>query len=85
MGDRISIADVFWSMKMLRLIETGYPFQTLHPTLYQWYQRIYARPAFQNEVMGMNRMMNRIWRSKAAIERTFGFGLSKALKHLIAA
>lgn len=85
MGNRISIADVFWSMKMLRLIETGYPFQTLHPTLYQWYQRIYARPAFQNEVMGMNRMMNRIWRSKAAIERTFGFGLSKALKHLIAA
>ncbi len=85
MGDSISIADVFWSMKMLRLIETGYPFQKLHPTLYQWYQRMYARPAFQNEVMAKNRMMNRIWRSKAAIERTFGFGLSKALKHLLAA
>jgi glutathione S-transferase len=42
MGDSISIADVFWSMKMLRLIETGYPFQKLHPTLYQWYQRMYA-------------------------------------------
>jgi glutathione S-transferase len=42
MGDSISIADVFWSMKMLRLIETGYPFQKPHPTLYQWYQRMYA-------------------------------------------
>ncbi len=85
MGDSISIADVFWSMKMLRLIETGYPFQELHPTLYQWYQRMYARPAFQNEVMAKNRTLNRVWRCKAAIERTFGKGLSKALKLLIAA
>jgi hypothetical protein len=72
-------------MKMLRLIETGYPFKQLHPALYQWYQRMYARPAFQNEVMGRNRTLNRVWRSKAAIERAFGVGLSKALKHLIAA
>ncbi len=85
MGDNISIADVFWSMKMLRLIETGYPFKKLHPALYEWYQRMYARPAFQNEVMGRNRTLNRVWRSKAAIERAFGVGLSKALNHLIAA
>lgn len=85
MGDSISIADVFWSMKMLRLIETGYPFQKHHPRVYQWFQRMYGRPAFQNEVMGKNRMMSRLWRSKAAVERVFGLGLSKALKTLIAA
>ncbi len=85
MGDDISIADVFWSMKMLRLIETDYPFQKLHPRMYQWYQRMYARPAFQNEVMAKIRVMSHLWRSKAAIERIFGFGLSKTLKTLIAA
>jgi len=68
MGDAISIADVFWSMKILRLIECGYLFAELHPTLYQWYQRMVARPAFQNEVMVNNRMLNRVWRSKATIE-----------------
>lgn len=85
MGNTISIADVFWSMKILRLIETGYLFAELHPLLYQWFQRMYARSAFQNEVMAKNRLMNRVWRSKAAIERSFGKGLNNALIKLIAA
>jgi glutathione S-transferase len=83
MGDTLTIADVFWAMKTLRLIETGYRFNVLHPELYQWYERMYARPAFQNEVMAKNRMLNRVWRSKAAIERSFGFGLHHALTKLI--
>ena len=83
MGDSLTIADVFWAMKTLRLIETGYRFDVLHPELFQWYQRIVARPAFQNEVMAKNRLLNRVWRSKAAIERSLGFGLHHALKKLI--
>lgn len=85
MGDELTIADVFWSMKVLRLIETGYPFAARHPTLYQWYERIYARPAFQNEVMGKNRMNNRLFRAKARIENTFGKGLKQALNKVLAA
>ena len=84
MGDTISIADVFWSMKILRLIETGYLFAELHPVLHEWFLRMYKRPAFQTEVMAKNRTLNRVWRTKAAIERTFGFGLNNALHKLIA-
>lgn len=85
MGNALSIADVFWAMKILRLIETGYLFAELHPLLYQWYLRMYERPAFQTEVMAKNRMLNRVWRSKATIERAFGRGLNNALLKLIAA
>lgn len=85
MGDRLTIADAFWSMKILRLIETGYPFRKYHPTLYQWYRRIYERSAFQHEVMGKNRLNNRFFRAKAAIENSFGKGLNRALGDLVAA
>ncbi|MDG2089965.1 MAG: glutathione S-transferase family protein [Gammaproteobacteria bacterium] len=85
MGESISIAGVFWSMKILRLIETGYLFSELHPVLYDWFLRMYKRPAFQTEVMANNRMLNRVWQTKATIERTFGFGLNNALHKLIAA
>ena len=85
MGDSLTLADVFWAMKILRLIEVGYCFDDLHPLLYAWFERMYARPAFKNEVMGRNRTLNLIWRSKAAIERSLGFGLNKTLSRLIAA
>jgi glutathione S-transferase len=85
MGDELTMADVFWSMKVLRLVETGYPFATHHPKLYQWYERIYARPAFQNEVMGKHRVANRLFRTKAKIETVLGKGLSQALSKLLAA
>lgn len=85
MGDTLTIADVFWSMKLLRLIETGYPVAEHHPTLYQWYQRMYARPAFQNEVMGKNRMNHRFFRAKSGIENALGLGLNKATAKILAA
>ncbi len=79
MSDEVSIADAFWSMKILRLLECGYPVQDHHPELYEWYQRIYARPSFQNEVMGKNRLANRVFRTKAQIESLFGKGLKQAV------
>lgn len=85
MGDVLSIADVFWSMKVLRLIECGYPFAEHHPTLHEWYLRVYQRPAFQNEVMGKNRLGNRVFRAKAAIENVLGKGLNQAVARVIAA
>ena len=79
MSDEVSIADAFWSMKILRLLECGYPVKNHHPELYEWYQRIYARPSFRNEVMGKNRLTNRVFRTKAQIESLFGKGLKQAV------
>jgi glutathione S-transferase len=79
MSDELSIADAFWSMKILRLLECGYPVQNNHPELYEWYQRVYARPSFQNEVMGKNRLTNRAFRAKARVESLFGKGLKQAV------
>ncbi|MDH3642730.1 MAG: glutathione S-transferase family protein [Gammaproteobacteria bacterium] len=84
MSDELSIADAFWSMKILRLLECGYPVQTHHPEVFAWYQRIYQRPSFQNEVMGKNRLTNRVFRSKASIENLFGKGLKQAVNALAA-
>lgn len=81
-SDEISIADAFWSMKILRLIECGYPVEAQHPSLYAWYRRVYERPSFQNEVMGNNRLTNRLFRTKAGIESFFGRGLKQAVNNL---
>ncbi len=79
MSDEVTIADPFWSMKINRLIECGYPVEAHHPTLWAWYQRMFARPSFQNEVMEKNRVTNRVFRAKARIERAFGKGLKQAV------
>tara|TARA_R110001592_G_C13185749_1_gene751597 strand:+ start:2358 stop:3284 length:927 start_codon:yes stop_codon:yes gene_type:complete len=79
LGETLTIADVFWAMKLLRLIETGYPVAEHHPELYQWYLRMYARPAFQNEVMGRNRMSYRFFRIKSGIDNALGLGLKQAI------
>ena len=84
MSDALSIADPFWSMKILRLTECGYPVEEHHPLLYAWYQRIYQRPSFQNEVMGKNRLTNRAFRVKANIEQFFGKGLKQAVEAIAA-
>lgn len=84
MCDELSIADPFWSMKILRLTECGYPVEAYHPTLFAWYQRMFQRPAFQNEVMGRNRLTHRIFKTKARIESLFGKGLQQAVTKVAA-
>lgn len=83
-SDELSIADAFWAMKILRLLECGYPIQDHHPELHRWYQSVYARPSFQNEVMGRNRLANRVFRTKASLENLFGKGLKQAVEALAA-
>jgi glutathione S-transferase len=79
MSDEVSIADAFWSMKILKLLEVGYPVENYHPNLYTWYQRIYQRPSFQNEVMAKNHLLNRFFRAKSFVENFLGLGIKKAL------
>jgi len=85
MSDELTIADAFWSMKVLRLIECGYPMEAHHPLLYAWYQRIFRRPSFQNEVMGRNRLAHHTFRVKAGIENLLGAGLKQAVSKIAAA
>ncbi|MEM8563432.1 MAG: glutathione S-transferase family protein [Pseudomonadota bacterium] len=82
MGGQVSIADAFWAMKILRLIETGYPISRVHPAVYTWYQRMAQRPAFQQEVMGKNRVNYRFFRAKSIIENALGLGLNSAFDRL---
>ena len=84
MSNDVSIADAFWSMKVLRLLECGYPVAEHHPELYAWYQRVYQRPSFQNEVMGKNRIGNRVFRAKARVETWLGKGLKQAVESVAA-
>lgn len=83
MGDDLSIADAFWAMKVLRLIECGYPFAEHHPRLLAWYQRISSRPSFQHEVMGKNQFMHHFFKGKAGLETLLGIGLKNAVHTLI--
>ena len=84
MGDDITIADPFWSMKIVRLTECGYPIEEHHPHLWIWYQRMFERPSFQNEVMGKHRAANRLFKTKARLESLFGKGLKQAVQAVAA-
>ena len=78
-GNTLSIADVIWVMKILRLDECGYPFKKCFPAVYSWFIRIRNRPAFISGVMGKHRAMNLAFRVKSRIENFLGKGLEKAV------
>ncbi len=84
-GPSLTIADVIFAMKVMRLHECGYPFASRHPAVFEWYQRIYRRESFQSGVMGRHRAMHRAFRVKAGIEGLFGVGLERALRRLAVA
>jgi len=73
-GDRLTMADVIWAMKILRLKECGYPFEARHPLVNDWFLSMYNRPAFQSGVMGKHRALNRVFHVKAKVENLFGVG-----------
>jgi len=81
-GDSLSIADVIWAMKVMRLDECGYPFATRHPQVLAWFIRIRNRPAFQQGVMSNHRGMNRAFRIKSRVENALGIGLKQAVNSL---
>lgn len=79
-GATLTLADVIWSMKVLRLEECGYPFRSLYPALHAWYRRMARRPAFEHGVMGRHRFMNRAFRIKAGVENVLGLGLKRVAR-----
>ena len=79
-GNRLTMADVLWAMKILRLKECGYPFEKYHPRVNAWFVRMYERPAFQSGVLGKHKALNRVFKFKASVENLFGAGLAKAVE-----
>ncbi len=76
-GNELTMADIIWAMKTLRLIECDYPFGELFPAYTAWYKRVSERPSFREGVMGKHRAMSSAFRIKARIEQIFGIGLKR--------
>ena len=79
-GTTLTMADVIWAMKTLRLDECGYPFNEMYPAVHDWFNRIIARPAFRAGVMGKHSAMNLAFRIKSRTENLLGIGLAKAVR-----
>ncbi|MEM7002744.1 MAG: glutathione binding-like protein, partial [Pseudomonadota bacterium] len=83
-GENLTMADIIWAMKTLRLIECDYPFDEIFPAYSAWFQRIEQRPSFQEGVMGKHKTMSRMMRAKAGVERLLGIGLKKEVLKRVA-
>ncbi len=74
-GANLTMADVIWAMKTLRLSECGYPFQQCFPACAEWYTRLSSRQSFQEGVLGKHRLTSKTFCAKAAVEHWLGIGL----------
>ena len=83
-GAHLTMADVLWAMKTLRLTECGYPFATCFPAWHAWYGRITSRPAFQEGVMGKHRFLSKAFQMKARVEDLLGIGLRREVLRRLA-
>ena len=83
-GASLTMADVIWAMKTLRLSECGYPFEQCFPAWHAWFERIRQRPAFQEGVMGKHRTMSNVMRFKARVEDLMGIGLRREVLKRVA-
>ncbi len=83
-GNALTMADILWAMKTLRLIECNYPFKQVFPAYAQWYGRVSHRPAFREGVMSKHRLMSSAFRAKASVEHILGIGLKQEVMQRVA-
>ncbi len=83
-GDDLTMADVIWAMKTLRLIECDYPFEQCFPRYFAWFQRISHRPSFREGVMGKHRFMSSAFKVKAKVENLLNIGLKREVLKRVA-
>ena len=83
-GNSLTMADVIWAMKTLRLSECGYPFQSCFPAYAEWFKRVSSRPSFQEGVMGKHKFMSHAFRAKASVEHWLGIGLKREVLKRVA-
>jgi glutathione S-transferase len=77
-GETFTKADIIWSIKVLRILECGYPFATQFPALHSWFRRVSSRRGFRDGVMRSHRAMSLAFRAKAAVENLLGTGIRKS-------
>ena len=83
-GDDLTMADVIWAMKTLRLTECDYPFEQCFPRYFAWFQRISQRPSFSEGVMGKHRFTSSAFRVKAKLEHLLSIGLKREVLKRVA-
>ena len=83
-GNELTMADIIWAMKTLRLIECDYPFDEIFPAYAAWYKRVSKRLSFREGVMGKHKLMSSAFRVKANIEHLFGIGLKREVLKRVA-
>ncbi len=83
-GDDVSMADVIWAMKVLRLSECDYPFARCFPAVWAWFDRLSSRRSFREGVMGKHAFMSRAFRAKASVEHLLGIGLRREVLKRVA-
>ena len=84
-GAQFTMADIIWSIKVLRLIECGYPLKRNFPALAAWYERVAARPGFREGVFAKNRLFHYGFRMKAFVQNLLGGGIRSASRGAAAA
>jgi glutathione S-transferase len=50
MGDTLSVLDIAWFIYAHRLTLAGYPLKRLHPRVFAWKEKLFARPEFAKEI-----------------------------------
>jgi len=81
-GEQFSLADIIWSVKMLRIYEAGYPFSERFPGLGNWFHRVRQRPTFREAIWRDVRVASRIFRARGAVQNLLGRGLKHATAEL---
>lgn len=83
-GEDVSMADVIWAMKVLRLHECDYPFARCFPAVWAWFERLSSRRSFREGVLGKHRLMSGAFRAKASVEHLLGIGLRREVLKRVA-
>jgi glutathione S-transferase len=74
-GEEFSMADIVWTIKMLRVTDCAYPFERHFTTLCDWYARATQRQGFVEGVWRDTKIGSFIFRSKGRLTNLLGRGI----------
>lgn len=83
-GERLSMADVIWTVKVHRLDEAGYPFAASFPGLRAWFDRASARESFHEAIGRDTGAASRFMRVRGAVQNLLGRGLRSLARQPVA-
>jgi glutathione S-transferase len=69
MGADLSVLDIAWLIYVHRLSLAGYPFQRLHPHVFEWQQRLSAMPEFAKEIEPLRHSKEHVEANRRAQEQ----------------